>query len=328
MKQVTPEQRIQEKQARKAAFHASKFYQIASWPFVHISAFYKKISVQHIKVDLSEAQDGSLIREIPRKRPIGLYLALIAFIVILIICFIPLNFRDVNWKWDYFWNDEIVRLFTPFKYRTKTIAGWWAYSWKKFTTSFSHLFYVCFLGTVLGSLIAIPVYYLCAQNVTRNALIRTPVRLFNDLLRTIPMFIIGYMISLIFSTGSTISAVLTVAVFSLGIMYQMMFEYIETLEMSPFEAIRSCGGNNLQCTNIGLHPEVKPMFFAYFIYTLEINIRASVILSYVGFQGYVYDLQNNIDQGWYDYVGAMLLPLLLVVAALQFISNTLARRLR
>ena len=78
-------------------------------------------------------------------------------------------------------------------------------------------------------------------------------------------------------------------------MYQMMYEYIETLEMSPFEGIRSCGGTNLQCVNVGLHPEVKPMFFAYFIYSLEINIRASVILSYVGFGGYVKTLQNNID---------------------------------
>jgi phosphonate transport system permease protein len=328
MSALTPEQKIAKKQARRAAFHASKFYRVVSAPFVHFSAWYKKISVRNIQVDLSEAQDGSMIRTVPKKRPIGLYAALIAFVVILILCFLPLNFRNVNWKWAYFWNDEICRLFIPSALRTKTIAGWWSYMWTSFTSSFSHLFYVCFLGTVLGSLLAIPVYYLCAQNVTRNALIRTPVRLFNDLLRTIPMFIVGYIISLIFSTGSTISAVLTIAVFSLGIMYQMMFEYIETLEMSPFEAIRSCGGNNLQCTNIGLHPEVKPMFFAYFIYTLEINIRASVILSYVGFQGYVYQLQNNIDQGWYDWVGAMLLPLLLVVAVLQFISNTMARHLR
>jgi phosphonate transport system permease protein len=133
---------------------------------------------------------------------------------------------------------------------------------------------------------------------------------------------------LIFSVGNSIDAVLTIAIFTLGIMYQMMFEYIETLEMLPFEAIRSAGGTNLQCTHIGLAPEVRPMFFAYFIYTLEINIRASVILSYVGFKGYVYDLQNNITQGFYDYVGAMLWPLLVVVALLQFLSNSLARRLR
>jgi phosphonate transport system permease protein len=325
---MTAEQKIAKRNARKAAFHASKFYQVASTPKRKFDSWYAKVSDGSYQVDLSEAHDGSQIVTVPKKKPIGLWIALILLVVLFAVCFIPLRYRSIYFNWDYFFNTEIAGLFRPAANRTKTVAGWWAYGWRQFTTNFSHLFIWCFLGTVLGSLLAIPVYYLCAQNVNKNAWTRTPVRLFNDLLRTIPMFIIGYMVSLVFSVGNSIDAVITVAIFTLGIMYQMMFEYIETLEMSPFEAIRSCGGSNFQCTRLGLSPEVRPMFFAYFIYTLEINIRASVILSYVGFQGYVYDLQFNIESGYYDYVGAMLLPLLLIVAALQFLSNALARHLR
>lgn len=299
--------------------------------FIHskkrYSAWWEKISTKHVEVDLSLNQDGSMMRSIAKKRPIGLIAGLLLALVLFACCFIPLNYRTVFWNPTSFWS-AIKALFTPNPLRTKTTEGWWLYSWKEFTTEFAHLFYVCFLGTVLGALVAIPVYYLCAHNVTRSPWIHQPVRIFNDFLRTIPIFLIGLFISQIFSTGNSINSVLTIAVFTLGVMYQMMYEYIETLEMSPFEGIRSCGGTNLQCVNVGLHPEVKPMFFAYFIYSLEINIRASVILSYVGFGGYVKTLQNNIDMGYYDWAGAMLVPLFIVVVILQFTSNTLARKLR
>jgi len=311
----------------KRRFETSAFFRHIVKAEAKLSQRWNAISVKRVAVDLSPNQDGSEMRTIDKKRPIGLFLSLGLALLVFACCFIPLNYRAVFWNPTSFWT-AIRALFTPNPLRTKTWEGWWAYSWKEFTTEFAHLFYVCFLGTVLGALIAIPVYYLCAHNVTRSPWIHQPVRIFNDFLRTIPIFLIGLLISQIFSTGNSINSVLTIAVFTLGVMYQMMYEYIETLEMSPFEGIRSCGGNNLQCVNLGLHPEVKPMFFAYFIYSLEINIRASVILSYVGFGGYVKTLQNNIDTGYYDWAGAMLIPLFLVVVILQFASNTLARKLR
>ncbi len=109
----------------------------------------------------------------------------------------------------------------------------------------------------------------------------------------------------------------------------MRYEYLETLNRRPFESIRSCGGTNLQSVFLGLHPEVKPMFFAYSIYTLEINIRASVVLGYVGISStYRNALEIFIENAWYDYVGARILPLFFVVAVLQIVSNTLVRKLR
>jgi phosphonate transport system permease protein len=45
---------------------------------------------------------------------------------------------------------------------------------------------------------------------------------------------------------------------------------------------------------LGLHPEIKPMFLANFLYTFEINIRASIILGYVGAGGYGYELNERI----------------------------------
>lgn len=287
-----------------------------------------KIAYKKVKVDLSFDQDGKEIRYIVKSRPITALLLLFLGLATFVGCILILNWKaplKVNFNAFF---EAIKNLFTPNPYRTKNVAGWWAYAWKQFSGNFLQLFYICFLGTFMGSMLSIPIYYTCARNTSHNRFLRTFTRIVFDILRTLPIFLICFFFSQIFSIGNTINGVLTMAVFTLTVKYLMMYQYVESIEMSPFEAMRASGGNNKQCIITAIHPEAKPMFLSYFIYCLEINIRASVILSYVGFGGYIKILQDNIENNYYDYVGAMLFPLILFVMALQFISNYLMRRSR
>lgn len=298
------------------------------------ACFYKNVSV-----DLSEEQDGSNVKVIRKPRITKTILILLAVALVVGLSFIPFNYQNrlkINWV---AFGENFRDMFTPNQYRTENWSGWWKFAWESFakgihtplinSSPFLQIFSLNFVATSLGAILAIPVYYLCANNVNHNPFVRVPVKIFYDFLRCIPMFIICVIFGLVMGSGNTLPSVLAVAVFTLGIMYQMMYEYLETLNMRPFESMRACGANNLQSVSLGLHPEVKPMFFAYSIYALEINIRASVVLSYVGITStYLNSLQIFIENGWYDYVGAMLVPLFIVVASLQLISNTLVRKLR
>lgn len=315
------------KKARKEKFRASPF---GKWLD---SCFY-----QNVTIDLSEAQDGSDMKTIRKPRPTKAILIAVLFLTVVGISFIPFKFGPVKWQWGTFGN-SFATLFTPNANRTVDSAGWWSFAWTSFaiginsalanSSPFLTIFEICFLGTTIGAVLAIPIYYLCANNVNHNTPSRLIVKIFNDFLRCIPMFILCVFFSMIMGIGNILPAVVAISIFSLGIMYQMMYEYIETLNMQPFESIRSAGANNLQAVNLSLHPEIKPMFFAYFIYTLEINIRGAVVLSYAGVSGtYMSALQAYIENGWYDYVGAMLFPLFIVVAILQLVSNSMVRKLR
>jgi phosphonate transport system permease protein len=186
---------------------------------------------------------------------------------------------------------------------------------------------MCFIATVFGALISIPVYYLSARNIAHKAYIYQPVRIVNDLIRTIPTMIFAIFAVLIWGSGF-LSGIVAMIIFTVGIMYQLMYEYIETLEMSPYEAVRSAGANSLQSVNLGLHPEIKPMFLANFLYTFEINIRASIILGYVGAGGYGYELEQRISSEQYDRVGCLLIPLFILVFGLQIASNVVSRKLK
>lgn len=290
-------------------------------------SFHEKKWKKEIKVDLSPAHDGSNVKTIEKNRP-ALPYVLFILIAVILICIALLPEGDHRgWNWQA-WGESMSMLFYSPNFEEKYATGYWPFLWKELSTYVWSTIEICFIGTLLGALVSIPIYYACSRNVVKKKSVYMTNRVIQDFIRTIPQLIIGLLFSDIFGTGTAIAGILTVAVFTTGIMYEMMYEYIETLDMSPFEAIRSTGGNNVQCVNVGLHPEVQPMFFAYFIYTFEINIRASVIFAYCGLGGYGKQLIDFINQGYYDKAGALLWPLLIIVMILQFISNQMARRLR
>lgn len=289
--------------------------------------FVDKYFYYDVTVDLSEAQDGSCTRIIRKKKPIALIVSLAAVVLLLIGCLFTIDYKTFSgFKWDQL-GAIFVKMFSPLPNSLKTWDAYWDYMWGTAIKDIWTTNEMCFLGTIIGCVLSVPIYYLCAQNINKNRVLRGTVRTINDILRTVPQLVMALILRLFFG-ASLVTGVLSIAIFTLGIMYQMMYEYVETVEMSPFEAIRSNGGGTIQCILLGIHPQVQPMFFANVLYTFEINIRASVILGYVGAGGYGYALKNNYASGYYDKIGAMMIPLFIEVIFLQIISNMLGRKSR
>lgn len=289
--------------------------------------FVDKYFYYDVTVDLSEAHDGSCTRIIRKKKPIALIASLAAVVLLLIGCLFTIDYKTFSgFKWDQL-GAIFKDMFAPLPHSLKTWDAYWDYMRGTAIKDIWTTNEMCFLGTIIGCVLSVPIYYLCAQNINKNRVLRGTVRTINDILRTVPQLVMALILRLFFG-ASLVTGVLSIAIFTLGIMYQMMYEYVETVEMSPFEAIRSNGGGTIQCILLGIHPQVQPMFFANVLYTFEINIRASVILGYVGAGGYGYALKNNYASGYYDKIGAMMIPLFIEVIFLQIISNMLGRKSR
>lgn len=289
--------------------------------------FVDKYFYYDVTVDLSEAHDGSCTRTIRKKKPIALIVSLAAVVLLLIGCLFTIDYKTFSgFKWDQL-GAIFTKMFSPLPNSLKTWDAYWDYMGGTAIKDIWTTNEMCFLGTIIGCVLSVPIYYLCAQNINKNRVLRGTVRTINDILRTVPQLVMALILRLFFG-ASLVTGVLSIAIFTLGIMYQMMYEYVETVEISPFEAIRSNGGGTIQCILLGIHPQVQPMFFANVLYTFEINIRASVILGYVGAGGYGYALKNNYASGYYDKIGAMMIPLFIEVIFLQIISNMLGRKSR
>lgn len=292
-------------------------------------AFNDRIWYYNEEIDISEKHDGSMKRSIRKKRPYALWISLAVIIGLFIFSCFFATAANFNWTWEGVFQifHELFSL-NPESYRSlRTYDAWHAYLWGTAVPVIWQTTEMCFLATVVGAVLSVPIYYLSARNVARHAYIYQPVRVINDLIRTVPTMIFAVFAVLIFGIGR-LAGIVAMVIFTLGIMYQLMYEYIETLEMSPFEAVRSAGGSQLQCVSLGLHPEIKPMFFANFLYTFEINIRASVILGYVGAGGFGEELSDLMENRRYDSVGCLLIPLFIVVFVLQLASNIVSRKLK
>ena len=96
--------------------------------------------------------------------------------------------------------------------------------------------------------------------------------------------------------------------------------------MNPFEASLSTGANRLEAFKVSLLPSTMPMLISNFIYTFEINVRASVILAWANAGGIGQLLKTAMEARQYDRVGAILIPLFILVFVLQIISSILRRK--
>lgn len=178
---------------------------------------------------------------------------------------------------------------------------------------------MAFGGTIIGSILAIPIAVLSAQNITKLKIIRVPVRLFLNLFRTIPVMLLAIFAVYMVGIG-VLPGLMAITAFSFGIMAKMLFEVIETVDMSPFEALESTGATKTQAVMRAVLPQVFPVYISYLIYIFEINVRASAIFGYFGAGGLGTVILENTGM-YYERVGATVILMLGVVLIIQFISN-------
>ena len=217
------------------------------------------------------------------------------------------------------------QMFTPSIWSLKTYDQYWAYLFFTAIPAIWDTIKMVLIGTTLGTILAFPLMLVASRNVVVHAYIYQPIRFIVDFIRTIPTYILAILCTVFFGLGET-AGIWAMAIFTLGIMFKLMYEYIDTCDMNPFEASISTGATRMKAFNVALMPEVKPMFFSNFIYTFELNIRASVILGFVGAGGIGQMLSNAMEAQTYDKVGAILIPLFILVVCLQLISSYVRRK--
>ncbi|MDT6979632.1 phosphonate ABC transporter, permease protein PhnE [Levilactobacillus zymae] len=180
------------------------------------------------------------------------------------------------------------------------------------------------LGTTIGTLLAVPFSLLAASNLVTNALLHNLIRFFLDLVRTLPDLLLAAMLVAIFGIGST-AGVITLSIFSFGVVSKLFYEVIETIDMGPLEAMKSVGASKITIIWYAVLPQILNQFVSYFLYTLEINVRASTVLGYLGAGGIGVFLQRSLGELNYDNTAIIVLAMLVVVLLIDGISNHLRR---
>lgn len=217
----------------------------------------------------------------------------------------------------------LIKLFTPKGNRT------WEDYFKyllRLKTPLIETLNMSFAGTLIGSLMALPLAVLSAKNIVKKPYIYIPARTLMNLFRTIPAMVLA-LIAVFFVGIGVLSGIIAITLFTFGIMSKMLYEVIETVDMSPFEALESTGATKTEAFRFAVLPQVTPIFVSYLIYIFEINVRSSTILGYVGAGGIGSVIKDNILYN-YDRVGASIILMFVIVLVVQLLSSFLRRRLQ
>lgn len=206
-----------------------------------------------------------------------------------------------------------------------TWGEWWAYMGNTAVPLIWETFMMMFVATTIGCIVSIPFMILCASNIIKNKAVTSVFHVLLNIVRTFPTVVLA-IIGVAFYGISNMAGIFAMVLFTAGIMIKIMFEFIETVDMHPYEASISTGASKPQAFVVSIVPQIIPAFLSNALYTFEINIRASVVLGFVGAGGIGLEISNSIGEFKYNQVGAILVPLFILVVVLQLISNEVKKR--
>ena len=182
------------------------------------------------------------------------------------------------------------------------------------------------LGSILGSVCALPAALFASSNIIKNKYVIVVVRFILSIFRTLPVLVYALMLTLIFGFGPFAGTV-AIAIFTFAIVSKMLYEKIETIDMGAFIAIESTGANKVNTFSAAVLPQIMPNYLSIALYSLEINIRYAAILGYVGAGGIGILLNDRMNWRQYDDVIVVLLVLLVTVIMIESLSRYIRRRL-
>jgi len=191
-------------------------------------------------------------------------------------------------------------------------------------------FFMALLSTTVATIIAIPISFLAASNITKHGPLGTTVyyvaRSAFNLLRSydplVMATIFGFWLS--FGTFPGFLALTVVTIASLG---KLFSEAVEGIDSGPIEALQATGANSIQVVIYGIVPQIVPNFISFIIYHWDINIRISTIIGFVGGGGIGYYLSQQINLLNYHRAGTAIWAIVVVVWAMDFLSSEIRKRL-
>lgn len=182
------------------------------------------------------------------------------------------------------------------------------------------------VGTTIGAIVAFPFSLFAARNIVHSKWITGIFRFVLNIIRTIPDLMLAALFVAIVGIGP-VAGVVSLAVFTFGMISKLFFESIETIDEGPIEAITASGGSSLDVIRYAVLPQVTSHFLSYLLYAFEINVRASTVLGYIGAGGIGIYLQRSLSQFRYDQTSVIVIVIFIVVLIIDTISNRLRERL-
>ena len=191
--------------------------------------------------------------------------------------------------------------------------------WKTLAFSLVETVQMAFIGTLLGVIFSLPFSALAASN-TGPRFLQRPTRFVLNIIRTVPSLIWALIFVAAVGLGP-IAGIFALVAYSVGYLSKFFYEAFEGIDQGPTEALREMGASGLQRFFHAVWPASMPAFISSSLFMLEYNVRAASILGVVDAGGIGFYIKEYIDFRFFPAVTASLFLILIVVLALDSLSN-------
>lgn len=197
-----------------------------------------------------------------------------------------------------------------------------------FLTSVLRTLQMSLLGGIFGVVLAIPLAWFAAWNVTLGRRTAYPFGRFAIMgSRAIHETIWTILFVTILGFGM-FAGILALTMFCIGFAGKLFADEMEAIDMGPVEAMRSAGAGPLQVFQYAVLPQVRVAFTGISIYTWDVAFRAATVVGFFGGGGMGWYLKRSVQQMESTRVAAILLTIIALVTLAELGSGWLRRIIR
>jgi len=183
---------------------------------------------------------------------------------------------------------------------------------------------LAWISTVIAAILSLPVAFFAASNITESKTLRRVTLFFLNADRAIDSLILALFFVSAVGLGP-FPGTLALAIHSIGMLGKLFADAIESIDPGPVEALRSAGAGKLATIRWAVLPQVAPHFISYFLFRFELNVRVAVVLGLVGAGGIGFLLTLYMRMFQYQKVCMVLIVILALVMAVDYVSSRLRR---
>lgn len=236
--------------------------------------------------------------------------------LLLTISFVPVELYKLPLL---FQNSENMETFSA-EFLRPNFDDWQAYAKAMWLTV-----QIALWGTFFAVILAIPLGFACASNVSPAWLV-LPMRRVMDILRSIDSLVMGTIFLVAVGLGP-LAGVLALAFNTAGVLGKLFSEAVEATDSRPVEGVRATGAAKLHEIKWGVLPQVAPLWTSFALYRFESNARSATVLGLIGAGGIGQNLFESINAFKYEETSAIVIVIAIAVSLIDLLSQVMRSRL-
>lgn len=187
---------------------------------------------------------------------------------------------------------------------------------------------IAFLGTFIGTVLAVPFTLLSASNLWKHfPLVSRIGKVILNVLRAFPELVFAIIFVKVVGPGP-FAGVLAIGVHHIGMLGKLFTEELEAMNEKLIEEAEAVGANFWQILFLVRIPTLLPIYSSLSLNHFEIAVRSAATLGLVGAGGIGAPLIFAIQTRSWSKVSVILLGVVLTVFILDYITGIIRKKLR